>query len=87
MVLTCLGGPAKKLSYKLSKEGESTLDSLFKLLKEENKVLIREFTPTGGSDERQYNSPGFNLPVGNICRTVYGKYLQYHREGETNKIE
>ena len=86
MVLTCLGGPAKKLSYKLSKEGESTLDSLFKLLKEENKVLIREFTPAGGSDERQYNSPGFNLPVGNICRTVYGKYLQYHNSGDNKKF-
>ena len=33
------------------------------------------FDPTEGSDERQFNSPGFNLPIGNISRTIYEKYL------------
>jgi aminopeptidase-like protein len=31
-----------------------------------------------GSDERQYCSPGFNLPVGQLARTLHGRYDGYH---------
>lgn len=85
LVMTCLGGDKKKLSYKLSKNGKSTLDKIFTLFKKDF-VNIREFDPSEGSDERQYNSPGFDFPVGNICRSVYGQYNQYHNSGDNKKF-
>ena len=83
LVLTCLGGPSSSLRYKSSRNGDSTLDETF-LAASEQKIDLRselrfnQFTPVGGSDERQYGSPGFKLPVGQIARTVYGEYSGYH---------
>ena len=82
LVLTCLGGPKKKLSYKKSKKGSSNLDKIFENLSRNNLVNLRNFDPTEGSDERQYCSSGLDLPVGQIARTVYGDYHQYHTSGD-----
>ncbi len=38
---------------------------------------MEDFIPYG-YDERQYNSPGFKLPVGALMRTPNGRYPQYH---------
>src|SRR6185437_1008677 len=42
---------------------------------------IRLFEPYG-YDERQYCSPGFNLPVGCLMRTPNGEYPEYHSSAD-----
>ena len=86
LVLTCLGGPKNKLSYKKSRLGNSTLDRLFEYLNKKKFNLIRNFSPTDGSDERQYCSSEMNLPVGQVARTVYGQYHQNHTSGDNKKF-
>lgn len=78
MVLTCLGGDAKTMKFK-----QSRCNSLInKVVEYDIKTLlpieILPFDPTSGSDERQYCSPGFNLPMGQISRTTYMQYEGYH---------
>jgi len=84
-VLTGLGGK-RKLNYKLTKNNESFVDRLFKNLYRHKLVNIRQFDPTVGSDERQYNSPGFNLPIGQLSKLVYGSYKEYHTDGDKKNV-
>jgi len=86
LVLTCLGGPRNKLSYKKSRMGVSSLDRLFLYFKKKNFNSIRDFEPHEGSDERQYCSSILNLPVGQVARTVYGTYPEYHTSGDNKKF-
>ncbi len=87
MVLNCCGGDGTSLSYKQSRGGASLLDKLFGHLAglpDQGQGMIglpaslRPFDPTGGSDERQYNAPGFNFPFGQLARTPPGAYPAYH---------
>jgi aminopeptidase-like protein len=83
LVLTCLGGESESLTYTMSRMGRSPLDGLSKHLSEAGyEIILRDFDPSDGSDERQYCSSGFNLPVGQVARTVYGHYREYHTSGD-----
>jgi aminopeptidase-like protein len=42
---------------------------------------VIDFCPYG-YDERQYCSPGFNLPVGCFMRSQHGMFPQYHTSGD-----
>lgn len=83
-VITCIGDNGK-FTYKKSRAGNTLADRAAELVLKQSKeeFIIEDFFPTG-SDERQYCSPGFNLPVGSLMRTRYGKYKEYHTS-EDNK--
>jgi len=82
LVVTCVGdsGP---FHYKKSRQGNAEIDrAVTYSLQHGNKPFeILDFSPYG-YDERQYCSPGFNLPVGCLTRTLHGRYPEYHTSAD-----
>jgi aminopeptidase-like protein len=82
LVLTGLGdrGP---LTYKRSRRGSALIDraAAHVLRCSGRGGLVRDFSPWG-YDERQYCSPGFDLPVGRLSRTPHGEYPEYHTSAD-----
>lgn len=78
LVTTCCGGPGP-IGYKESFMGDSVVDRAAGLaFKGLNIAPLRHgFSPTG-SDERQYSSPGFRIPVASITKDKYYEYPEYH---------
>jgi len=82
LVLSCVGdagGP----TYKRSRRGDALIDrAMAHVLKHAApSAVIEDFSPYG-YDERQYCSPGFNLPVGSFQRSKYGTFPEYHTSGD-----
>ncbi len=82
LVLTLLGDEAP-FTYKRSREGSTRTDKIVKFLleQEQEEFEIIDFYPYG-YDERQYCSPGFNLPVGRLSRSNHGEFPEYHTSGD-----
>ena len=82
LVLTGLGDSGK-VTYKKSRQGEAVIDRVMKhVLKHSGQDhLIIDFIPYG-YDERQFCSPGFNLPFGSFMRTPHGEYPEYHTSAD-----
>ncbi|MDU0205144.1 DUF4910 domain-containing protein [Paenibacillus sp. MAH-36] len=82
LVATCLGDPGQS-TYKRTKHGNHYLDKVVEKVLEDSgePFQIIDFFPMG-SDERQFSSPGFNLPVGSLMRTPYGRFPQYHSSAD-----
>ena len=72
-------GDSGSITYKRSRQGSAEIDRVVAFVLENSGLphTIQDFSPLG-YDERQYCSPGFNLPVGRFSRTPYGTYPQYH---------
>ena len=82
LVLSCLGD-AGGMTYKQSRRGNALIDRIVAhvLCHDEAPHRIMPFVPYG-YDERQYCSPGFDLPVGCLMRTPNGEYPEYHSSAD-----
>ncbi len=82
LVLSLLGD-AGSFTYKTSRRVDAEIDRAVShvLGHSEPNYEIREFSPIG-YDERQYCSPGFDLPVGCLMRTPNGEFPEYHTSAD-----
>jgi aminopeptidase-like protein len=82
LVLSCLGD-AGGMTYKQSRRGNAAIDRIVAHVLRNDEVphRITPFVPYG-YDERQYCSPGFDLPVGCLMRTPNGEYPEYHSSAD-----
>lgn len=82
LVLTLLGDNGK-FNYKKSRRGNAEIDKIvdhcLMSLNEDYGVL--DFSPYG-YDERQFCSPGYNLPVGRLSRSIHGEFPEYHTSAD-----
>lgn len=82
LVLACVGDRGK-LTYKRSRIGSAPIDRtvLHVLQQSGEEFNVVDFSPYG-YDERQYCSPGFNLPIGVLSRTPHGRFPEYHTSAD-----
>jgi aminopeptidase-like protein len=86
LVIACVGDSGKS-TYKKSRRGDAEIDkAVAHVLKHSGKDHeIIDFSPYG-YDERQFCSPGFNLPVGCFMRTPYGRFPEYHTSADNMEL-
>jgi aminopeptidase-like protein len=82
LVVACMGDPGPS-TYKKSRQGEAEIDkAVLHVLKHSGQGYeVQDFSPYG-YDERQFCSPGFNLPVGCLMRTPHGCFPEYHTSAD-----
>jgi aminopeptidase-like protein len=76
--LTCVGDE-RNYSLLMSKYKDSILDKVAKKVLKKNNIKYKSYSfLERGSDERQFSSPGVDLPFISVMRTKYGKFPEYH---------
>lgn len=85
-VINCVGH-GDEYTYKKSRQGNSLADrAALNILNHQNVPFkVKDFFPDG-SDERQYCSPGFNLPVGLVMRPEYIRYKEFHTSLDNKEL-
>lgn len=76
-------GDAGGFHYKRSRRGDADIDRAAAVVLKHcgESAELMDFSPYG-YDERQYCSPGFNLPVGCLMRSVWGTFPEYHTSAD-----
>ena len=83
--LSCVGDN-KSYSMVESRLGNTISDKALKCqIIKKPKFKIYSFIERG-SDERQYCSPGINLPMATFCRSKFGEYKEYHTSLDNLKL-
>jgi aminopeptidase-like protein len=82
LVASCVGDPGA-MTYKRSRRGNAEIDqAVANVLRDSGREhTIVDFSPLGG-DERQFCSPGIDLPVGALSRTPADAFPQYHSSAD-----
>jgi len=82
LVLSCLGDSAP-MTYKASRRGDAAIDRIAAHVLRQSGAPHRllPFIPYG-YDERQYCSPGFDMPVGCLMRSPNGTFPEYHTSAD-----
>jgi aminopeptidase-like protein len=82
LTLTCLGD-GHPFTYKKTVGGREEIDraAAHVLATSGLPHSVIDFFPYG-YDERQYNSPGYRLPVGSLMRGRHGQFPEYHTSGD-----
>jgi aminopeptidase-like protein len=86
LVLTCVGD-AGHVTYKRSRRSDADIDrAVAHVLDHSGEPFeLLDFSPDG-YDERQYCSPGFDLPVGCFMRTPHGRFPEYHTSADNLEL-
>jgi aminopeptidase-like protein len=76
-------GDAGAPTYKRSRRGDAPIDRIMAYILGQHQPAgsLADFSPYG-YDERQYCSPGYNLPIGSFQRSIWGTYPEYHTSAD-----
>ena len=84
--LSCIGDE-RMHSCMFSKYSNSISDKALRSAYESLNINYKKYSfLKRGSDERQFNSPGIDLPIASIFRTKYGEYPEYHTSLDDFKL-